>query len=75
MKISDAIKLVLGLSHPKYPDRTMSKFYIAKSLGVSGTIIDKWLRDESNTIRDDIKEKFLEVYGIEVQDNADIKEN
>ena len=44
MNLKEAVTAILELPHPKYEDRSNSKYMLAKLMGVQPITIDNWLR-------------------------------
>lgn len=70
MKLKEALEFALTQSHPVKKDVNMSKYALADILGIKSPImIDKWLKGESKTIRQEAAERFKSYFNVEIHDH------
>lgn len=67
MRIKESIQFLLNRPHPRYPDRNMTKYYIAKELGCRPIMIDNWLNGKITSMSDHYIARFKDVFNIEIE--------
>lgn len=72
MKIEDAIKKLLDQPHPKFVNRKMTKFYIAKIIDVQPAMIDRWAASDYIGISDRVVTAFKENFNFDLKGHQSI---